>query len=235
MRVGQNNKMMKKIFLTTLFLSLAISVFAQDSELRKLNKFNEIRVSEGIDIVAEKGTENSIALEVSRIDIEDVITEVRAGKLYVRLSRGKYRSNRVKATLIYTEEIEEIEVSTGAQAEFQSTIRVDRLNIVTSTSGFVRLKAEAKFVDLGATTSGRIDIEGKADEVEVSASTGGTIYAYDLQSNQAYARANTGADVRVNAEERLRASAGTGGSVRYTGRPKTDISTNTGGTVSRGN
>lgn len=106
--------------------------------------------------------------------------------------------------------------------------------IYSSTSGFVRLKAEAKYIDLGATTSGRIDIEGTAEEVDANASTGGTIYAYDLESNDAYARANTGADVRINAEERLRASAGTGGSIRYMGKPRTDIRTNTGGSVRRG-
>ena len=211
-----------------------ISLSAQETEKRELSRFDEISVAQGIDLVAEKGTTNSIDLEVSRIDLEDVITEVRGGKLYVKLSRGNHRSNRVRATLTYTEELRDIEVSTGAEAEFRTKIKVDDLEVTTSTSGYVRLSVEAKTVDLGATTSGRINIDGKATEIDASASTGGSIDAFDLVANDAYARANTGADIRLTAEERLRASAGTGGSVRYMGKPRTDVRTNTGGSVRRG-
>lgn len=223
-----------KYLLTTLCLLAVISLSAQETEKRELSRFDEISVAQGIDLVAEKGTTNSIDLEVSRIDLEDVITEVRGGKLYVKLSRGNHRSNRVRATLTYTEELRDIEVSTGAEAEFRTKIKVDDLEVTTSTSGYVRLSVEAKTVDLGATTSGRINIDGKATEIDASASTGGSIDAFDLVANDAYARANTGADIRLTAEERLRASAGTGGSVRYMGKPRTDVRTNTGGSVRRG-
>lgn len=223
-----------KYLLTTLCLLAVISLSAQETEKRELSRFDEISVAQGIDLVAEKGTTNTIDLEVSRIDLEDVITEVRGGKLYVKLSRGNHRSNRVRATLTYTEELRDIEVSTGAEAEFRTKIKVDDLEVTTSTSGYVRLSVEAKTVDLGATTSGRINIDGKATEIDASASTGGSIDAFDLVANDAYARANTGADIRLTAEERLRASAGTGGSVRYMGKPRTDVRTNTGGSVRRG-
>ena len=223
---------MKYLFtLVCLFSILTLS--AQDTETRDLSKFNEISVAQGIELIAQKGSENSISLEVSRIDMEDVITEVRGGKLYVKLDRGNYRSHRVRATLTYTEELEDINVSTGADVEFKTKIKVERLNITTSTSGLVTLNIEAEMVDMGATTSGRIRIEGTTDEIEVSASTGGSIDAFDLVANTVYARANTGADVKLNAEETLRASAGTGGSVRYTGKPRTDVRTNTGGSVRR--
>ena len=224
---------MKYLF-TFFCLVAALSLSAQDTETRSLRSFDEISVAQGIDLIAEKGSENSISLEVSRIDLEDVITEVRGDKLYVKLSRGNHRSNRVRAKLTYTDEIEEIHVSTGAEADFRSEIKVTDLKVTTSTSGTVYLKTTAKSVDLGATTSGRIRIQGTTEEIEVSASTGGSIDAMDLTANDAYARANTGGDIRLNAEERLRASAGTGGSVRYSGKPRTDVRTNTGGSVRRG-
>lgn len=223
-----------KYLLTVLCLTAFLSLSAQDSESRDLDEFTEISVSQGIDLVAEKGSSNTIKLDVSRIDLEDVITEVRGGKLYVKLSRGNHRSNRVRATLTYTEEIEDIHVSTGAEAEFRTKIKTNRLSVTTSTSGIATIDVEAKIVEMSATTSGKIRIEGESEEIEATASTGGMIDAYELQSSMAYARANTGADVMVNAEERLRASAGTGGSVRYSGKPRTDIRTNTGGSVRRG-
>lgn len=223
-----------KYLLTVLSFCAVISLSAQSKETRNLDKFDEISVAQGIELIAEKGSSNSIDLEVSRIDMEDVITEVRGGKLYVKLSRGNHRSNRVRATLTYTEELSDIQVSTGAEAEFRTKIKVDDLEVTTSTSGYVRLSVEAKTVDMGATTSGRISIDGTAEEIDASASTGGSIDAFDLIANDAYAKVNTGADIKISAEERLRASAGTGGSVRYMGKPRTDIRTNTGGSVRRG-
>ena len=75
-------------------------------------------------------------------------------------------------------------------------------------------------LELKASTSGRIDIQGKAEEVEAGASTGATIYAYDMEAKEVSARANTGADVRIMAEDYLRGRAGTGGNISYRGRPK---------------
>jgi len=231
-RAGQNFNTMKYIF-STLLLFCLITAKAQSSESRNLPNFDEITVSMGIELVAQKGSENSIELEVSRIDLDDVITEVRGDRLYIKLTNGRHRGNRVKATLTYAEDLEEINVSTSAKVNFRSILEVDDIQVKTSTSGLVELEVKASSVDLGATTSGTIRIEGISDEVDASASTGGYINALDLEANDGYARANTGADVKLNVSDKLRASAGTGGTVRYAGKPRTDISTNTGGSVKR--
>lgn len=196
-----------------------------------------MKVSEGIKVIAKKGNENSISLDIYRIDVEDVVTEVRGGRLYVRIARGlrNSRSRRIEAVLTYTEDLESINVSTSAEVSFEDMLEVDRLDIVASTSGSVDVKVKAKEIDLSASTSGRIDLVGDAEELEASASTGATVYAFNLEVSEAYSKANTGADIRINALDRLRASAGTGGTIRYKGSPKTDVRTNTGGSVRRSN
>lgn len=226
-------KIFNKTQLTLAFLFMSAILFAQDKETRSLDKFSELRVSEGIELIARKGNENSIEIEVSRIDLDRVITEVRGDRLSVHLRRGNYRSKRVKAYLTYTEEMERIVVNTGAEAVFEDMIKTNRLDVRTSTSGLLEAKIQVKYLDMSASTSGRVELTGDADEVEATASTGGTIYAYNVEASDVYARANTGADVRVHATDRLRASAGTGGSVSYRGKPRTDTRTNTGGSVRR--
>lgn len=225
-----------KILMTLAMVFASVFAYAQDQETRDLDKFYEISVSEGIELIARKGSENKIELEVDYVDIDRVLTEVRGGSLRVHMDRGNYRRKRVKAILTYTEELEEIKVSTGAEAIFEDKITAKSLEVTTSTSGYVEIKSIAvDRLEMRATTSGRIDIEGTAEDLKAGASTGGTIYAYDVDAKDVRARANTGADVRVNAEDFLTASAGTGGSVKYKGRPRTDVSTNTGGSVRRSN
>ena len=208
---------------------------AQDKETRDLRNFDEIRVSEGIEVIAQKGSENKIEIEVDYIELDDVITEVRGGRLHIHLERGRYRRKWIKAYLTYTDEPTYITANTAAEVVFKDKITTRSLDINTSTSGFVELEVEVDRLDLSASTSGRIDIKGKTDDIRAGASTGGTIYAYEVEAVEGSAKANTGADVRIRVEDFLRASAGTGGSVKYKGRPKTDVRSNTGGSVRRSN
>ncbi|WP_176723330.1 head GIN domain-containing protein [Roseivirga misakiensis] len=226
-----------KTQITLILFFIATLGFAQDKETRDLRRFTEIKVTEGIELIAKKGNTNSIELDVDRIDLDRVITEVRGDRLIVQLRRNSYsrRNNRriIKAYLTYTEEIEEIAASTSAEVIFEDMIKGKELTIQTSTSGSVEVKAEVTYLNISASTSGRVEITGEAQEVEAKASTGGTIYAYDVEAEEVYAKANTGADVRVNATDRLRANANTGGTVSYRGRPRADVRSNTGGQVRR--
>ncbi len=229
-------KIIKKTQITLILLFISTLLFAQEKDTRQLRKFSEIKVSEGIELIAKKGSENSIEIEVSRIDVDRVVTEVRGDRLSIHI-RDRYssrsRNRRVKAYLTYTEEIEEIAVNTSAEIVFEDVIKTNRLFITASTSGLVEAKIDVKYLEMSATTSGRVDLSGESEEVEAKASTGGTIYAYDVEASEVYAKANTGADVRVNAQDRLRASANTGGSISYKGKPRTDTRANTGGSIRR--
>ena len=229
---------MKNSKITTTLIALLLvctQAFAQDEETRDLRAFSEIRVSEGIELIAEKGSENKIEIQVDFIDLDDVVTEVQGDRLHVHLERGRYKRKRIKAFLTYTDEIEETNVNTAAEVIFKDIIKTRSLEIKASTSGFVELIVEVERLTVSASTSGRVDARGETDEISASASTGGTIYAYDVEALEGRAKANTGADVRMSVEDYLQASAGTGGTVKYKGRPRTDVRTNTGGSVRRTN
>ena len=219
--------------LLTIVCAMLISVasFAQDVEIRKLDKFTEIKVSEGIELIAKKGTENSVEIRASRIDLEDVYTDQRGDVLKLHRRDGRYRNARIKMELTYTDDLDWITVNTGASAVFEDRMSADRMRVSTSTSGFVELNVDADVLDMSSTTSGVIVIEGMAKEIEATASTGGQIKAFDLNADDVYAKANTGADVRVSANERIKGSANTGGTVRYKGSPRADIRTSTGGSI----
>lgn len=221
--------------LLTILVVMFISVtsFAQDVELRKLNRFSEIQVSEGIELIAKKGNENSVEISASRIDLEDIYTDQRGDALKLHRRDGRYRNVRIKMILTYTDELDRIKVNTGAEAIFEDVIKSDRMRVSTSTSGYVELNVNADILDMSSTTSGTIKVEGTAKEIEATAATGGQIKAYDLNAEDVFAKANTGAEVRVSASERLKGSANTGGSIRYKGSPRADIRTNTGGSVRR--
>jgi hypothetical protein len=220
--------------ITLVFSLLALfnlSLFAQHTETRSLNSFTEIEVAQGIELVAKKGTENKVTIEARGIDTEDVYTDFRGSTLKLRLRQQLFKSPTVRVELTYTEELEGVKVSSSAQALFRDVIKTRRLELGVSTSGILEAEIEVELLDLSATTSGEIELSGKAKEIEVSATTGGDIDAMNVETDDVYAKANTGAIIRVTANERLKGSANTGGDVRYRGNPKTDIRTSTGGSI----
>jgi len=231
-------KKLRKTKITMLMLLLAVFVYAQDNETRDLRSFTEISIAEGIEVIAEKGTENTVEIISKRIDHDRVLTEVRGGQLTIHIDNKWYKStprHDVKIKLTYTDELERIKVNTGAELLVKGEVKGKRLDIHTSTSGMVELKVAVEYLDLSASTSGRIEIEGISEEVDAGASTGGTIYAYDVNSKDVSAKASTGGDIRVNAEDYLRGKASTGGSVYYRGSPRTSMSSSTGGSVRSAN
>ena len=99
--------------LVVMFIS--VTSFAQDVEVRKLKGFSEIQVSEGIELIAKKGNENSIEISASRIDLEDVYTDQRGDALKLHRRDGRYRNARIKMVLTYTDELDYVKVNTGAR------------------------------------------------------------------------------------------------------------------------
>ncbi len=228
----------RKIHLSLAMLFATLVVFAQDNDTRKLDRFTQISISEGIEVIAEKGSENKVEIEASRIDLDRVLTDVRGGQLSIRIDNKWYRRtprHNVRIKLTYTEEPDRIKVNTAAEATFRSVLKSRRLDVSATTSGMIELEVDVTTLDLSASTSGRIEIQGDAENLEAGASTGATIYAYDVNAKDVSARANTGADVRITAEDYLSGRAGTGGSISYRGKPRTSVRTNTGGSIRKSN
>ena len=139
---------MKRLnLLLPIFLLLLICVpsWAQEMTTRDLRSFTEIRVAEGIELVARKGSENKIEIETTRLNPGRVLTEVRSDQLNIHIDNSWYRRtprHNVRVTLTYTEELDRIVVNTAAEAVFKDAIKGRRLDISVSTSGMVELEAE---------------------------------------------------------------------------------------------
>ena len=95
-------KILKIIGSTTFFLALlSTTTFAQNSEERSVDTFNEVKVSQAINCYLKEGTTEKVRVEVDGIDLDDVITEVSGSRLLIHLERGNFRNVHVKDGLLY--------------------------------------------------------------------------------------------------------------------------------------
>ncbi|MDX1627363.1 MAG: head GIN domain-containing protein [Fulvivirga sp.] len=219
-----------------LCLVLFFSVFfsdgiAQNSEVRKLNSFDEIRVSEAITVYLKEGNTEELRLEVSGIDLDQVITEVHGSRLKIHLEDGRFRSHSVKVYVTY-KTLESISASSASNVFSESVIKGQRLDIAVSSAADVEVDVEVDEVEISVSSSGDLDISGKAKNIEISVSSAGGVDAYDLDARRVYVRASSGGSAKVSVKEEIDARASSGGSVRYKGNPaKSKTDSSSGGSV----
>jgi hypothetical protein len=214
---------MKKIGITILGLAIAILAHAQDKETRKLSSFDEVSVSEAINLIIEEGTEEKAEVEVSGIDLEDVITEVRGSKLDIHMGRGNYRSISVTVYLTF-KTLKSIDVSSAADLESKSVLKGNELSIKVNSAGRAVLEVDVDALDVDVNSAGKLELSGKCNFNNIDINSAGKLYAYELQSKKVNADVNSAAKAEISVISELIAEANSGGSIYYKGNPEKVIS-----------
>jgi hypothetical protein len=205
------------IILLAASLMYCSSLLAQDE--RGLSPFEAVAVTGGIEVVMEQGDEEKARVEAWGIEEEKVDIFVQNGALKIQLlNLSKIGDRQVKVYLTY-KQLEGVKASAGARVYGRDLIQSERFVVKASSGGFVDLEVETKTLDARVGEGGVIEISGSTDTQEVNASTGGRYDGYDMEANRSHARASTGGEITLVANEALDASANTGGSINYRGQP----------------
>ena len=232
------------------YLFLAVSIllwwlnsplYAQENtETRKLPAFQKIKVGGSVDVVLRKGEEESAKIIVTNVDIQDVITEVVNGMLYIKqkdklnfmFNNGNNRK-KIEVALTYRQ-LEEVHVSGAGSVSAINTLQSENLLLHVSGAGDIILPIEARKLDVHISGAGDVKVQGKADTQYVKVSGAGDYKAYDLTTLRTEARVSGAGDVNVYASEGLSAHVSGSGDIRYKGNPKNkDIATSGAGSVRR--
>lgn len=201
-----------------LSLLVVVLVNAQNKETRNLNSFDRLSVGASIDLTIKEGNENEVTVEVSGVDLEDVLTEVASGKLSIHMARGSYRNNDVRVYLTY-KELKSIRVSSSASLKGESIVKSSDLRIKVSSSGRARLDVEVEDVQIAVSSSGRLELNGTAKRQTVDVSSSGRYSGYGLKTQVLDADVSSSGRAEVYVTEKINANASSSGRVTYRGNP----------------
>lgn len=224
---------MKKILLVTLVSMMALSSYSQDKEERKLGNFDEVKVSNAINLYLKQGNETKAVVEADGIDLDQVITEVSGGRLrvFIRKNRNFRRSIHVKVYLTF-KSLTSISASSASDVYSESVIKADDLEVTASSAASMELSIEVNSLDMSVSSAGDIELSGKAGRISGSASSAGDIDAFDLICKTADVTASSAGGIRINVTDDIRAKASSGGSVKYKGNPSgSNTDSSSGGSV----
>lgn len=227
---------MAKLKLTLLLTCICLVTFAQNSETRQLEKFIAISAGQGIQVNLEKGNKESCEINVSGMDVEDVITEVRGKKLRIRLADNKnHRRVEVIVNLSYVT-LEEVEAHSGAMIQGKGAIKTNNLAVEVTSGAQADLDVEVEEIEIELTSSGHLSLTGIARFQDIEISSAGSLHAYDLICDDVSAEISSAGEAKVTASKQINALVSSAGSLKYKGDPtRTNVNTSSGGSVRKMN
>lgn len=233
--VFQTNRIdMKKLVMFFALFLFGIAAQAQDSEERKVGSFAGIKVSEGIDVYLKKGDREEVRVEASGTRISNVITEVSGSYLKIHLESGNIRGKvNVRVYVTYVN-VNRLYASSAGNIFADGVLRTNDLVLQCSSAGNIEIEVDARSVEASASSAGQIELRGQTKSFEGDVSSAGQISAYDLESDEAEARASSAGSIKLSVKSELNANASSGGSIRFRGNPSRSMTnSSSGGSVKK--
>lgn len=198
-----------------------------------LDPFTEITVSDGIEIDLVKGEKAELRIISTNYDDDEIKIIQRGRELAISVDGLFTYETKIKLRLTF-QDLYKIHARSGANIEVKDTIFSDQLNVKAGGGGWISFKASVNELVLKATEGAEIYALGKADYKKCYAQTAGKIHAYEMITNNTYAKVNTGGKADVYALDEVEASINTGGKLNIYGNPNNEyIKSGLGGTVAR--
>lgn len=209
---------MKKSIMYVILMMCSISVFAQNKDARKLQKFTSISVSEGIDVTLIKGNSYEAKITARNIDLEEILTEVSGGNLKIHLDGNNHNNIDVSIDVTFVT-LEAVKASSAADVRSNSVIEASNFRVRASSAADITLEIKVETLEVDASSAADIVLSGSTDSQKVDISSASDYKAFDLKSKTANVSASSAADARVSVSESLDASASSGASIKYKGNP----------------
>lgn len=228
----------RSTWIAMIMMIMVVSVsWAQNREKRDVSGFNELSISSAFLVEISVGNTESLEIEADDRYMDDIITEVRGGKLFIKLrdSRGRRRMNSSPKAYLTVKSLDRIEASGAVKVETRDELKTNKLEIQLSGASVLDLQVDVKELYLQASGACVINIEGTATEQTVKTNGATTYRAYDLESEIADIRVTGAGSARVSVSEKLDVRASGASSIRYKGRPSVNSDTSGASSVKRAN
>jgi hypothetical protein len=211
-----------KLFILLVGLLFVIKGMSQNREyeIRDVAPFYGIKVSTGINLYLKYGNVPSIAVEADEQYINNIITEIKEGKLNVYYSNDALKRKKIISNLnVYVTviELELITVSSGANLYCENCLKVDKLTVRSSSGSDARIDVECRELSLVASSGSDIKAIGSAINLKAHASSGSDINARELDAVFAVLTASSGSDIIAKVSTEIEAHASSGSDIVYYG------------------
>lgn len=218
------------LFIFTIFAFAGTPVQA-DEQTRKVDPFNEISLRIGATVHLEQGAKQNLEIVAKPSTLDEIITEVKDGKLIIRFPNKNYFWNTFQpgeiTIYITTPEINGLGISGSGDIVAEDEIRTKILDMAVSGSGNIKLsELSAERVKAAISGSGDIFVAGKqaAQDLSVAISGSGNFKGLDYSADDVSIKIAGSGNAGIEANKNLYVRLAGSGDVTYKGNPMIDQS-----------
>lgn len=219
-------KTFKTLFILILVATFGINTtFAANNdktEIRKVNDFNAVKVSSGIDLYLTMGETEAVKVIADNDIIDEIITEVKDGTLRIYMKKNTWfwwKVSKSRKVYVTVKELNSIDASSGSAVKSENTLKGDNLKVEASSGSDVEIDVFYKSLSVDTSSGSDAKLSGKVKTLKAEASSGSDIKAQNLESKICKVKVSSGSDATVTVTDELYAKASSGGDIRYYGNP----------------
>lgn len=236
---------MKTRFATSfILLALVFTAFhvQADDQTRKLEAFTEISLRIAAKVHLEQGDKQSVEVIAKPSTLDELITEVKDGKLIIRFPTKDFFWKTFQpgeiTINITVPVISGLGISGSGDIIAEDHIMTKSLDMAVSGSGNIRFSdLAAERVKAAISGSGDIVLAGKtaAQDLSIAILGSGNLKALDFSADDVTAKVSGSGNVSIGANKNLYIRLAGSGNVTYKGKPMIDQSIAGSGKVKNAN
>lgn len=217
---------------------LAVFQAKADTQSRKVDPFHEISLRIGANVHLKQGEKQDLEISAKSSTLEEIITEVKDGKLIIRFPNKDYLWKTFQpgeiTINITTPEVDGLGVSGSGDIIAKEEIKTKTIELSVSGSGNIKLsELSAERVKSVISGSGDITLAGKttAQDVSIAISGSGNFKGLNYSSGDVSVKIAGSGNAGIEAKNNLYVRLAGSGNVTYKGKPLIDQSIVGSGTV----
>ncbi|MFY0626607.1 MAG: DUF2807 domain-containing protein [Reichenbachiella sp.] len=228
------------------------------SEIRQLDSFSELTVSNSIELIMEKGNENVAKIETEGVDVSDVLLDVSGLELKIKMASSinsfwdfGFNNDKVKIRLTYVEDINSIEAQNSTSVIGLTSLNTDQFELKVRNSAKTELEINANNVTINVSNSakanlivsskvshtkisnsGKLNIKGNTKRQTARISNSGRLNAFAFKSDTAQVKVSNSGLANISVSNTLDGYASNSGEIAYQGSPENiTVKTNNSGDI----
>ncbi len=206
---------MKKV-LVIAFIVISQVTLAQ--VVKQLGEFNEVKVSDKLNVELISALENKIEIIGNRKDEVEVVNK--NGELKLRMPFPKLLSGSDISIKLYFTNIDGISVNEGSYVSSEAIFNQTIIDIEAKEGAVIDLKLDTEKVNVKVVTGARVKLSGKAVNQDAIIMSGGELISKELETSQTSVSVSTGGNADINASTLVDAKVKAGGNIFIYGKPK---------------
>ncbi|MFN8239657.1 MAG: head GIN domain-containing protein [Bacteroidales bacterium] len=202
-------------------------------ENRNLSGFDGIGFGISGNLYISFGSDFKVVVEASKDFADEILTEVRNGKLHIRRENFNFFGNEKANVYVTLPRLTSLNLSGSGKAEVEGTLKTDRIDLSVSGSGKINIP-ELSVSEMGCSISGSGDIYlggGQVGTAKLSISGSGGYSGENASIRSFQASISGSGSCNCKVEDELVARISGSGNIYYSGNPRLDVKSSGSGHV----